>query len=54
MPNRIRPKCPVCNAAMAPMYGKGPRGKAFIRVKDAFWCAEDNQIARGRRKVSFL
>lgn len=54
MPNRIRPRCPDCGSAMSPLYAKGPRGKAFVRVRDAFWCAEDRQIARGRRKAVFL
>lgn len=39
---------------MSPLYAKGPRGKAFVRVKDAFWCPDDKQLGRGRRKVAFL
>ena len=54
MPNRIRPRCTTCDQSMAPLYAKGPRGKAFIRVKDSFWCPDHATIARGRRKVTFL
>lgn len=54
LPNRIRPRCPACDAAMSPLYAKGPRGKAFVRVPDVFWCPDDRRLARGRRKVGFL
>jgi hypothetical protein len=54
MGNRVRPRCPECESSMSPLYAKGPRGTAFIRVRDAFWCPEDRTMARGRRKVAFL
>lgn len=54
MSNRLRPRCTDCGRAMSPLYGKGPRGKAFVRVREAFWCPDDGRIARGRRKASFL
>lgn len=54
MANRERPRCPTCNDAMGPVYRKGARGKAFVRVPDAFYCVEHDLLARGRRKVKFL
>jgi hypothetical protein len=39
---------------MSPLYAKGPRGKAFVRVRDAFTCRNDGALAKGRRKVRFL
>lgn len=54
MPNRVRPRCHKCESAMSPLYAKGPRGKAFIRVQDTFWCPADGLVAHGRRKVKFL
>jgi hypothetical protein len=39
---------------MEPVFRKGPRGKAFVRVLDAFYCSEHNLIARGRKKAEFL
>jgi hypothetical protein len=54
MPNRVRPRCPTCDTAMGPLFRKGPRGKAFVRVPDAFYCAEHNLLARGRKKAQFL
>jgi hypothetical protein len=39
---------------MGPLFRKGPRGKAFVRVPDAFYCAEHQQMARGRKKAQFL
>src|SRR5260221_6681879 len=40
MPNRIRPRCPTCDSAMGPVFRKGPRGHAFVRVPDAFYCPD--------------
>ena len=54
MPNRARPRCPSCESAMDPVFRKGPRGKAFVRVPDAFICGEHNVLARGRQKTQFL
>jgi hypothetical protein len=54
MANRVRPRCADCQTVMAPLYAKGPRGKAFVRVKDAFTCPNDGTLARGRRKVKYL
>jgi peptide methionine sulfoxide reductase MsrB len=53
MPNRVRPRCPTCDAAMGPVFRKGPRGKAFVRIRDAFYCPEHNLLAHGRKKPSF-
>jgi hypothetical protein len=39
---------------MGPVFLKGPRGKAFVRVPDAFYCSEHNLFARGRTKVKYL
>ncbi len=39
---------------MAPLYAKGPRGVSFIRVKDIFWCPDDDKLARGRKKTDFI
>ena len=39
---------------MAPLFRKGARGKAFVRVRDAFTCRKDGTLANGRRKVRFL
>jgi hypothetical protein len=39
---------------MGPVFRKGPRGKAYVRVPDAFHCAEHDLIARGRSKSQFL
>jgi hypothetical protein len=39
---------------MGPVFRKGPRGKAFVRVPDAFYCVEHNVIARGRKKAEYL
>jgi hypothetical protein len=39
---------------MDPVFRKGPRGKAFVRVPDAFYCPEHNLIARGRKATRFL
>jgi peptide methionine sulfoxide reductase MsrB len=54
MPNRIRPRCPTCNSPMGPIFRKGPRGKAFVRVPDSFYCVEHNKLARGRKKTAYL
>jgi hypothetical protein len=54
MPNRIRPRCPTCATAMGPVFRKGPRGKAFVRVPDAFYCSEHTLLARGRKKTEFI
>jgi hypothetical protein len=53
MPNRARPRCPACGRAMSPVFRKGARGKAFVRVPDTFHCLEDDKIAHGRRNVQF-
>jgi hypothetical protein len=39
---------------MGPLFRKGLRGKAFVRVPDGFYCVEHNQMARGRKKTTFL
>lgn len=39
---------------MAPIFRHGSRGKTFVRVPDAFTCADDGLLARGRRKAKFL
>jgi hypothetical protein len=54
MPNRIRPRCPDCGRAMAPLFIKGPRGKVFVKVPDTFHCDDHDRIARGRKKAEFL
>lgn len=55
MPNRIRPGCPKCGAKMAPLFRHGPRGKAFVRHRDAFACPTHPTIlAQGRTKPQFL
>ena len=54
MPNRIRPRCPDCGAAMTPVYRKGARGQAFVKIPDTFTCPEDETLARGRRKARIL
>ncbi|HEX2066101.1 MAG TPA: hypothetical protein VHI93_04740 [Candidatus Thermoplasmatota archaeon] len=54
MPNRARPRCPDCQAAMSPLFRKGPRGKAFVRVPDAFVCSQHDRLARGRESTRFL
>lgn len=54
MPNRPRPRCPNCNIAMAPLFRKGSRGTAFVRLPEAFYCSEHDLLARGRSKTRFL
>ena len=54
MANRVRPRCPKCEAVMKPVYRRGPRGKAFVRLKDAFCCNNDGTLARGRRKAKAI
>jgi hypothetical protein len=39
---------------MAPLFMKGPRGKAFVKVPDMFHCSDHDQLARGRKRVQFL
>jgi hypothetical protein len=54
MPNRVRPRCPKCQAAMTPLYRAGGRG-GFKRLRDTFTCAQhDSILAHGRRKVRYL
>jgi hypothetical protein len=50
MANRARPRCPTCGTAMSPVFRKGARGKAFVRVPEAFYCIEHDLMARGRAK----
>ena len=38
---------------MAPVYRKGARGKAFVKIPDVFTCDVDGALARGRRKAKF-
>lgn len=52
--NRLRPRCPECKTAMGPVYRKGARGKAMVRIPDAFYCATHDLLAHGRTKVRFL
>lgn len=54
MPNRPRPRCPKCSAAMEPLYRKRLRGDTYARVADVFWCDACAKLARGRRKPAFL
>lgn len=54
MTNRIRPRCPTCQTAMTPVYRKGARGKAFVKIPDTFTCAEHGGLAVGRRKVKYV
>ncbi|HEX2067039.1 MAG TPA: hypothetical protein VHI93_09530 [Candidatus Thermoplasmatota archaeon] len=54
MPNRARPRCPDCRAAMSPLFRRGSRGKAFVRVAEAFVCSQHGRIAHGREKTRFL
>jgi hypothetical protein len=54
MANAIRPRCPTCNTAMDPVFRKGPRGQAWIRVPETFHCLKHNLIARGRQAPEFL
>ena len=54
MANRARPRCPKCQSVMAPLFRKGARGKAYVRVRDAFTCPDDGTLARGRRKARFV
>jgi hypothetical protein len=35
---------------MSPVFRKGARGKAFVRVPEAFYCIEHDLMARGRAK----
>lgn len=53
MANRVRPRCPKCQSVMAPLFRKGPRGKAYVKVRDSFVCIEDGSLARGRRNARF-
>lgn len=53
MPNRIRPKCPTCGAAMAPVFRARERGDSFARIADVFWCDDHQKLARGRKTVKF-
>lgn len=55
MPNRARPRCPKCGAAMAPVFRKRERGETYARVPEVFWCEEDTLLAKGRSKrAAFL
>ncbi len=49
MGNKVRPRCPDCGFAMAPIHAKGPMG-ALRPVRDFFICREDKVVAYGRRK----
>lgn len=48
LPNKPRPRCPECEAAMAPLYRKRPQGTTYARAGDAFYCHEDDILAKGR------
>lgn len=39
---------------MSPVFRKGPRGQAFVKVPDTFHCETHNRLARGRKHVEFL
>lgn len=39
---------------MKPVYCKGPSGRTFLRVKDAFVCLADGTLAKGRAKVKAI
>lgn len=39
---------------MSPLFRRGPRGKAFVRVPDAFVCSRHSRLARGRESARFL
>ncbi len=54
MPNRVRPRCPDCNTAMAPVFRARERGEGYARLPDVFWCDTHGKLARGRRTVKFL
>lgn len=54
MPNRPRPRCPKCGAAMAPVFRKRERGDSYARVPDVFWCEKDGKLAKGRtRRIAY-
>lgn len=53
MPNRIRPRCPDCGKAMAPLYAKNRRD-GFTRLQEVFGCRTDGRVARGRLKTRLL
>lgn len=54
MPNRVRPRCTACTAAMLPVFRQRPRGEKMERIPDVFYCPDDHTLARGRRKPRYL
>ncbi|MCA1814066.1 MAG: hypothetical protein LC624_08965 [Halobacteriales archaeon] len=50
MPNKPRPRCPKCGAAMAPLFRKGARGTSYVRAGSAFQCPTCDVLAHGRGK----
>jgi len=52
MPNKTRPACPTCGYAMAPLWRRGPRGQAFVRVPEAYVCC--GNLAGGRDGTRLL
>ena len=54
MPNRPRPRCQECTAAMEPVFAKRERGKTHARIMETFWCRACDILAKGRAKPRYL
>ena len=54
MPNRPRPRCQDCTAAMEPVFAKRERGKSHKRIAEAFWCRACGTLGKGREKTRYL
>ena len=54
MPNRPRPRCQDCTAAMEPVFAKRERGKTHARIMETFWCRACGMLAKGRAKPRYL
>jgi len=54
MPNRVRPRCPQCEAAMLPVFRQRPRGATYERIPDVFHCPDHEVMARGRKKAAYF